>query len=56
MYKIRKSDALYVIMMIPELTIDHEEYLDGINAVSTPIYSAGGTLVAFLCIVGFTSL
>jgi len=43
-------------MRIPELSIDREEYLDGVNAVSAPIYSAGGTLVAFLWIVGFTSL
>lgn len=37
------------------VSIDHEEYLDGVNAVSAPIYGAGGTLVAFLWIVGFTS-
>ena len=37
------------------VSIDHEEYLDGVNAVSAPIYSAGGILVAFLWIVGFTS-
>jgi hypothetical protein len=43
-------------MMIPELTIDLGEYLGGFNAVSAPIYSAGGTLEAFLWIVGFTSL
>jgi DNA-binding IclR family transcriptional regulator len=37
------------------ISIDHEEYLDGVNAVSTPIYGAGGTLVALLWIVGFAS-
>ncbi len=37
------------------VSIDHEEYLDGVNAVSTPIYDAGGTLVALLWIVGFAS-
>ncbi len=37
------------------VSIDHEEYLDGVNAVSTPIYGAGGTLVALLWIVGFAS-
>lgn len=37
------------------VSIDHEEYLDGVNAVSAPIYSAGGILVAFLWIAGFTS-
>src|SRR6266516_5104803 len=37
------------------ISIDHEEYLDGVNAVATPIYGAGGTLVALLWIVGFAS-
>ena len=37
------------------VSIDREEYLDGVNAVSTPIYGAGGVLVALLWIVGFTS-
>ena len=37
------------------VSIDHEEYLDGVNAVSTPVYGAGGVLVALLWIVGFTS-
>ena len=37
------------------ISIDHEEYLNGVNAVSTPIYGAGGTLVALLWIVGFAS-
>ncbi|HEU0002451.1 MAG TPA: IclR family transcriptional regulator [Ktedonobacteraceae bacterium] len=37
------------------VSIDHEEYLDGVNAVSTPVYGAGGTLVALLWIVGFAS-
>lgn len=36
-------------------SIDREEYLDGVNAVSTPIYGAGGVLVALLWIVGFAS-
>ena len=37
------------------ICIDREEYLDGVNAVAAPIYSAGGTLLAFLWIVGFAS-
>lgn len=37
------------------ISIDHEEYLVGVNAASTPIYGAGGTLVALLWIVGFAS-
>jgi IclR family transcriptional regulator, KDG regulon repressor len=37
------------------ISIDHEEYLDGVNAVSAPLYGTGSTLVAFLWIVGFTS-
>jgi IclR family KDG regulon transcriptional repressor len=34
---------------------DREEYLDGVNAVAASIYGPGGTLVALLWIVGFTS-
>ena len=34
---------------------DHEEYLDGVNAVASPIYDFGGTLVALLWVVGFAS-
>src|SRR6266705_4322988 len=37
------------------ISIDHEQYLDGVNAVSTPIYGTGGILVALLWIVGFAS-
>jgi DNA-binding IclR family transcriptional regulator len=37
------------------ISIDHEEYLDGVKAVSAPIYGTGGTLVALLWIVGFAS-
>ena len=37
------------------VSIDCGEYLDGVNAVSTPIYGAGGVLVALLWIVGFAS-
>lgn len=37
------------------VSVDREEYLDGVNAVSTPIYGAGGVLVALLWIVGFAS-
>lgn len=36
-------------------SIDREEYLQGVNAVSTPIYGAGSVLVALLWIVGFSS-
>ena len=37
------------------ISIDHEEYLNGVNAVATPIYGTGGALVALLWIVGFAS-
>jgi DNA-binding IclR family transcriptional regulator len=37
------------------VSIDHEEYLVGVNAIATAIYGAGGTLTALLWIVGFTS-
>ncbi len=37
------------------ICIDSGEYLDGVNAVSTPIYGAGGVLVALLWVVGFAS-
>ena len=37
------------------LSFDHEEYLVGVNAVAAPIYGMGGTLVALLWIVGFSS-
>ena len=42
-------------VVLAGVSIDREEYLDGVNAVSAPIYGAGGTLVAFLWIVGFSS-
>lgn len=37
------------------IAIDHEEYLDGVNAVAAPIYGVGDALVALLWIVGFAS-
>ena len=37
------------------ISIDREEYLNGVSAVSTPIYGAGSVLVALLWVVGFTS-
>ena len=37
------------------ISIDREEYLDGVNAVAAPIYGVGNTLVALLWIVGFAS-
>ncbi len=37
------------------VSFDHEEYLTGVNAVAAPIYGPGGTLIALLWIVGFTS-
>jgi IclR family transcriptional regulator, KDG regulon repressor len=37
------------------ISIDREEYLDGVNAVAAPIHGTGGTLVALLWIVGFAS-
>lgn len=36
------------------ISIEHEEYLVGVNAVAAPIYGSGRTLVALLWIVGFT--
>ena len=42
-------------VVLAGISIDHEEYLDGVNAVSAPIYGSGSTLVAFLWIVGFTT-
>jgi DNA-binding IclR family transcriptional regulator len=38
-----------------QISIEREEYLDGVNAAATPIYGMGGTLVALLWIVGFAS-
>jgi DNA-binding IclR family transcriptional regulator len=35
--------------------VDHEEYLDGVNAIATSIYGVDGTCVALLWIVGFAS-
>jgi DNA-binding IclR family transcriptional regulator len=37
------------------VSIDRGEYLVGVNAVASPIYGAGGILVALLWIVGFAS-
>ena len=37
------------------ISFDHEEYLVGVNAVAAPIYGTGGTLVALLWIIGFSS-
>jgi len=37
------------------ISVDREEYLDGVNAVAAPIRSANGTVVALLWIVGFAS-
>src|SRR5579883_912173 len=37
------------------ISLDHEEYLEGVNAVAAPIYGVGGSLVALLWIVGFAS-
>jgi len=37
------------------VSIEREEYLDGVNAVATSIYGMGNTLVALLWIVGFAS-
>lgn len=37
------------------ISIEREEYLDGVNAVAMPIHGMGGTLVALLWIVGFAS-
>ena len=42
-------------VVLTGISIDREEYLDGVNAVAAPIYAAGGTLVALLWIVGFAS-
>ncbi|MDQ2715709.1 MAG: IclR family transcriptional regulator [Chloroflexota bacterium] len=37
------------------ISVDHEEYLPGVNAVAAPIYGLGRSLVALLWIVGFAS-
>ncbi|HLH62480.1 MAG TPA: IclR family transcriptional regulator [Ktedonobacteraceae bacterium] len=37
------------------VSIDHEEYLAGVNAVAAPIYGASGRLIALLWMVGFSS-
>ncbi|HJT55159.1 MAG TPA: IclR family transcriptional regulator [Ktedonobacteraceae bacterium] len=37
------------------VSVDHEEYLAGVNAVAAPIYGASGRLVALLWMVGFSS-
>lgn len=37
------------------MSIDCEEYLDGVNAVAIPIFGPGGILAALLWIVGFSS-
>lgn len=37
------------------VSLDYEEYLDGVNAVAAPIYGVGGSLVALLWIVGFAT-
>ena len=42
-------------VVLTGISIDREEYLDGVNAVAAPIYGAGGTRVALLWIVGFAS-
>ena len=54
------TDAQQFLVRIEEavragISIDYEEYLDGVNAVSAPIYGVGGSLVALLWIVGFAS-
>src|SRR5436309_918508 len=38
-------------VVLTGISIDREEYLDGVNAVAAPIYGAGGTPVALLWIV-----
>ncbi|HCI78524.1 MAG TPA: hypothetical protein DHW02_02400 [Ktedonobacter sp.] len=37
------------------ISFDYGEYLEGVNAIGTPIYGSGSTLVALLWIVGFAS-
>lgn len=37
------------------ISMDHEQYLAGVNAVAVPIYGPGATLAALLWIVGFAS-
>ncbi|MDQ6644457.1 MAG: IclR family transcriptional regulator, partial [Chloroflexota bacterium] len=37
------------------ISVDREEYLDGVNAVAAPIRGANSTVVALLWIVGFAS-
>src|ERR1700719_1084238 len=49
-YQTRVDEAIHA-----GVSIDHEEYLAGVNAVAAPIYGVGGRLVALLWIVGFAS-
>lgn len=37
------------------LSVDHEEYLTGVNAVAVPISGPEQSLVALLCVLGFAS-
>ena len=54
------TDAQTFLLRVEEASrlgvgFDHEEYLDGVNAVAAPIYGIGNTMVALLWIVGFAS-
>jgi DNA-binding IclR family transcriptional regulator len=42
-------------VVLAGISIDHEEYLDGVTAIAAPIYGNGNTLEAFLWVVGFTT-
>jgi IclR family KDG regulon transcriptional repressor len=37
------------------ISVDHEEYLTGVNAVAVPLTGPGGSLVALLCALGFAA-
>jgi DNA-binding IclR family transcriptional regulator len=54
------TDAQQLLTRVEEvartgISYDHEEYLAGVNAVASPIYGSGETLVGLLWIVGFAS-
>ena len=54
------TDGLQFLQAVEEaarlgISVDREEYLEGVNAVAAPIRGANGTVVALLWIVGFAS-
>lgn len=54
------TDPYQFLALVEETTctglgIDHEEYLTGVNAVAVPIVGPESSLIALLCILGFSS-